>query len=121
MGTWLKCLYTIVRIFTLPVILVVLFFAPYCRKSKFWQSPVNKFISSTASYFVFLLFVFLQSSADKTGQLRGPPNTGIQNNYLTSTYRTKSNTVPLRLLTPGMLLQCTSGFCSSTSLRISGR
>ncbi|XP_043522094.1 short transient receptor potential channel 4-like [Frieseomelitta varia] len=74
MDTWMKCLFVLVRIFVLPVILVVVLVAPNSKRSKFWQSPVNKFISSTASYLVFLLFVFLQSNMDKSEQLRGPPN-----------------------------------------------
>ncbi|XP_053976585.1 short transient receptor potential channel 4-like [Hylaeus volcanicus] len=74
MGLWMKCLRVILRIFLLPLILIVIFFAPNSKWSKFWQSPVNKFLSSTASYFVFLLFCFLQSTADKSEQLRGPPN-----------------------------------------------
>ncbi|KAK1136923.1 hypothetical protein K0M31_001455 [Melipona bicolor] len=77
MNTWMKCLYVLMRIFVLPVILVVVLVAPNSKRSKFWQSPVNKFISSTASYLVFLLFVFLQSNMDKSEQLRGPPNNGI--------------------------------------------
>ncbi|KOX80705.1 Short transient receptor potential channel 5 [Melipona quadrifasciata] len=74
MNKWMKCLYVLMRIFVLPVILVVVLVAPNSKRSKFWQSPVNKFISSTASYLVFLLFVFLQSNMDKSEQLRGPPN-----------------------------------------------
>ncbi|XP_076547129.1 short transient receptor potential channel 4 isoform X2 [Osmia lignaria lignaria] len=58
----------------LPIILLIVMVAPNSKRSKFWQSPVNKFISSTASYLVFLLFVFLQSNMDKSEQLRGPPN-----------------------------------------------
>ncbi|XP_033344032.1 short transient receptor potential channel 4-like [Bombus vosnesenskii] len=74
MNPWMKSLFIIMRVFMLPVILVVVLVAPNSKRSKFWQSPVNKFISSTASYLVFLLIVFLQSNADKTEQLRGPPN-----------------------------------------------
>ncbi|KAK9303710.1 hypothetical protein QLX08_004706 [Tetragonisca angustula] len=77
MDTWMKCLFVLMRIFMLPVMLVVVLVAPNSKRSKFWQSPVNKFISSTASYLVFLLFVFLQSNMDKSEQLRGPPNNGI--------------------------------------------
>ncbi|XP_017886297.1 short transient receptor potential channel 4-like [Ceratina calcarata] len=64
------------RIVMLPVILVVFMAAPNSRWSKSWQSPVNKFISSTASYLVFLMFLFLQSNMDKSEELRGPPRTG---------------------------------------------
>ncbi|XP_012142580.2 short transient receptor potential channel 4 isoform X2 [Megachile rotundata] len=75
MPMWMKCIHVAFRIVLLPVMLVVVLFAPNSRWSKRWQSPVNKFISSTASYLVFLLVVFLQSNIDKTNQLRGPPNT----------------------------------------------
>ncbi|XP_017796288.1 PREDICTED: short transient receptor potential channel 4-like [Habropoda laboriosa] len=74
MGLWKKLLTILLRIFVLPVILIVVMVAPHSKISKFWQSPVNKFISSTASYLMFLFVVFLMSNADKSEQLRGPPN-----------------------------------------------
>ncbi|XP_061938714.1 short transient receptor potential channel 4-like [Apis cerana] len=82
MTPWMKCLIVILRMFTLFVVLVVILVAPNSKKSKFWQSPVNKFISSTASYLWFLLIVFLQSNIDKSEQLRGPPNTGASSVYV---------------------------------------
>ncbi|CAK9824240.1 Transient-receptor-potential-like protein [Anthophora retusa] len=74
MGLWKKLLTIAFRIVCLPVMFVVVLVAPNSKLSKFWQSPVNKFISSTASYLMFLLVVFLISNEDKTEQLRGPPN-----------------------------------------------
>ncbi|KAG7190878.1 hypothetical protein KM043_006939 [Ampulex compressa] len=78
MTTWRKCLSVVVRIFLLPLIVIVLFIAPNSRKAKFWQLPVNKFLSSIASYLVFLTVVFLESNADKSERLRGPPRTGYE-------------------------------------------
>lgn len=75
---WMKCLFILWRLVELPVIVVVAIFVPNSRWSKLWQTPVNKFLSSTATYLVFLVVVFYQSNADKSEQLRGPPNTGIQ-------------------------------------------
>ncbi|XP_076759027.1 short transient receptor potential channel 5 [Xylocopa sonorina] len=75
MNIWRKSLILTLRVFLLPVITIVVLVAPNSRRSKFWQSPVNKFISSIASYMVFLFVIFQQSNADKTEQLRGPPNT----------------------------------------------
>ncbi|XP_076375592.1 LOW QUALITY PROTEIN: short transient receptor potential channel 4 [Megalopta genalis] len=78
MSNWSKLVHILLRIFFLPVILVIVLFLPNSKISKFVQSPVNKFVSSIASYLLFLFVVFLQSHTDKTQQLRGPPNTGIQ-------------------------------------------
>lgn len=98
---WAKCLYVVFRIFQLPLILLVVMIAPNSKRSKFWQTPVNKFISSIASYFVFLFFVFLQSNMDKSEQLRGPPNTGIPND---------STDLEILFLDLGILPQRTYGF-----------
>ncbi|XP_066602612.1 short transient receptor potential channel 5-like [Prorops nasuta] len=76
--SWLKCLTIIPRIFLLPVIAAVVLVAPKSKRAKFWQIPVNKFLSSVASYLLFLIFVFLQSNINKNEQLRGPPNTGYE-------------------------------------------
>ncbi|XP_078032808.1 short transient receptor potential channel 4 [Augochlora pura] len=78
MSNWTKLVHILLRIFLLPGILAIVLFLPNSKISKFVQSPVNKFISSIASYLLFLFVVFLQSHTDKTQQLRGPPNTGIQ-------------------------------------------
>ncbi|XP_076301374.1 LOW QUALITY PROTEIN: short transient receptor potential channel 4 [Lasioglossum baleicum] len=78
MKNWIKWIHVMLRVVMLPVIFAIILCMPNSRYSKSYQSPVNKFISYTASYIVFLFLVFLQSSSDKTNQLRGPPNTGIQ-------------------------------------------
>jgi len=54
----------------------VILLAPNSKQAKFYEIPVNKFLSSVANYLIFLTFVFLQSRSDKIEQLRGPPNTG---------------------------------------------
>lgn len=66
----------------LPIITVIVLIAPKWRKTKHYKIPVNKFLSTCASYAVFLFFVFLQSNKDKRDQLRGPPNTGLFNNVI---------------------------------------
>lgn len=83
------------------MVLGVIFFAPKSKLSKYYQSPVNKFISSTASYLVFLLIIFLQSNMDKSEQLRGPPNTGIQTISWCTAMSKKIEPLPLRPLTSG--------------------
>ncbi|XP_076229482.1 short transient receptor potential channel 4 [Nomia melanderi] len=77
-SSWAQFGHVILRIGLLPVILVIILFAPNSKWSKWFQSPVNKFISSVASSLIFLLLVFLQSNSDKSEQFRGAPNTGIQ-------------------------------------------
>ena len=64
------------RIFALPFIAVIVLIAPKSNTAKHWQLPANKFLSTFASYAVFLIFVFLQSNQDRKEQLRGPPTTG---------------------------------------------
>ena len=71
------------RIPLLPIIVVTRIFASKTARSQKWQIPVNRFISSVASYLVFLLFVFKESNIDKNEQLRGPPNSG---NFLIPLY-----------------------------------
>ncbi|XP_014479025.1 PREDICTED: short transient receptor potential channel 4-like [Dinoponera quadriceps] len=77
-NTWLKCLSVIPQIGLLPFITFVVVFAPNSKQAKFYDIPVNKFLSSVANYLIFLTFVFLQSHSDKTEQLRGPPHTGFE-------------------------------------------
>ncbi|KAM0727282.1 Short transient receptor potential channel 5 [Formica fusca] len=77
-STWLKCLSVIPQIGMLPIVAFVELFAPNSKWAKFYEIPVNKFLSSVANYLIFLTFVFLQSRSDKTEQLRGPPDTGYE-------------------------------------------
>ena len=106
---WTKCLFIFWRIAELPVILFVATFMPNSRWSKLWQIPVNKFLTSTASYLVFLFIVFLQSNADKSEQLRGPPNTGIQSiSWRIGVWKEPIASASTSDL--GVLLQCASGF-----------
>ncbi|XP_077273858.1 short transient receptor potential channel 5 isoform X3 [Temnothorax americanus] len=77
-NTWLKCLTVIPQIGMLPIIALVVLLAPNSKRAKFYEIPINKFLSSVANYLIFLTFVFLQSRSDKTEQLRGPPNTGAR-------------------------------------------
>lgn len=72
-----KTLMIIPRILMLPIIAVIVVIAPKWKTTKYYKIPVNKFLSSCASYAVFLFFVFLQSNWDRKNQLRGPPNTGL--------------------------------------------
>lgn len=51
--------------------------APRHRLVTHWQIPLNKLITHVAAYFVFLALVFYISNQDKSGQKRGPPNTGL--------------------------------------------
>ncbi|XP_029161945.1 short transient receptor potential channel 5-like [Nylanderia fulva] len=77
-STWLKCLSMILQIGMLPIVAFIVLFAPNSKQTKFYEIPVNKFLSSVANYLIFLTFVFLQSRSDKTEQLRGPPDTGYE-------------------------------------------
>ncbi|XP_070524883.1 short transient receptor potential channel 4 isoform X1 [Cardiocondyla obscurior] len=77
-SVWLKCLAVILQIVLLPIIALIILIAPNSKQAKFYETPVNKFLSSVANYLIFLAFVFLQSCSNKVEQLRGPPNTGYE-------------------------------------------
>ncbi|XP_015127593.1 short transient receptor potential channel 4-like [Diachasma alloeum] len=66
------------RIPLLPIIAMWLLIAPNSKIAKKWQIPVNRYISSVASYLIFLVFVYLEANVDKKNQLRGPPNSGYE-------------------------------------------
>ncbi|CAB3237140.1 unnamed protein product [Arctia plantaginis] len=66
------------RVFIVPIILFVCMIAPRHRLVTHWQIPLNKLITHVAAYFVFLALVFFISNQDKSGQKRGPPNTGAE-------------------------------------------
>ncbi|XP_014599080.1 PREDICTED: short transient receptor potential channel 5-like [Polistes canadensis] len=76
--TWIQCLTVLFRIILLPLIALIILLVPNTKIAKFLSSPVNKFLHSVASYFIFLIIVFLISNTDKDMQLRGPPDTGYE-------------------------------------------
>lgn len=65
------------RIPMLPVMAVMCMFLPNHKLVKKWKTPVNKMISSVASYLIFLIILFLESNLDKRNQKRGPPDSGM--------------------------------------------
>ncbi|XP_063990042.1 short transient receptor potential channel 4-like isoform X2 [Diachasmimorpha longicaudata] len=73
-----KVLTVLQRIPLLPILAIWLLIAPQSKLAKRWQIPVNRYISSVASYLIFLVFVYLESNVDKKNQLRGPPNSGYE-------------------------------------------
>ncbi|XP_073942520.1 short transient receptor potential channel 4-like isoform X2 [Choristoneura fumiferana] len=66
------------RVFITPLILFMCVVAPRHRLVSHFQIPLNKLITHSAAYFVFLALVFYISNQDKTRQKRGPPNTGAE-------------------------------------------
>ncbi|XP_068084233.1 short transient receptor potential channel 5 [Anabrus simplex] len=74
----LKTLTVIPRICMLPIITIMCLFVPTHRLVRRWQLPINKLLSSVASYIVFLIIVFLESNLSKIEQKRGPPNSGLE-------------------------------------------
>lgn len=73
-----KMLYPLVRFFMLPVIALMCLVLPRHTLVRHWQIPLNKMMSHSAAYFSFLIIIFLQSNMDKTGQKRGPPDSGLE-------------------------------------------
>lgn len=74
----LKIVYPVISLFMLPVIAIMCLIMPRHSIVKHWQIPLNKMMSHSSSYFLFLIILFLQSNMDKTGQKRGPPNSGLE-------------------------------------------
>lgn len=66
------------RIFLLPIMCLMCLLMPKHTMVKLWRAPINKFITHNASYFVFLILIFLESNQDKVGQKRSPPDSGLE-------------------------------------------
>ncbi|RVE54343.1 hypothetical protein evm_000828 [Chilo suppressalis] len=66
------------RIFLTPIILLMCMVLPRHSLVTHWQIPLNKLITHTSAYIVFLGLVFHISNRDKTEQRRGPPDTGAE-------------------------------------------
>ncbi|XP_071453244.1 short transient receptor potential channel 1-like [Hetaerina americana] len=73
-----KALSVLPRIPMIPVIVLLWMIAPASKRVKYWSLPVNRMISSLASYLVFLVLIFLESNQNKKQQLRGPPQSGLE-------------------------------------------
>ncbi|XP_071804854.1 short transient receptor potential channel 7-like isoform X1 [Asterias amurensis] len=61
-GFMYKILFTLLIPLCLPFLAVVYWVAPNCKLSRIISTPLVKFITHTASYIVFLLFIFLGST-----------------------------------------------------------
>ncbi|KAG8238988.1 hypothetical protein J437_LFUL005045, partial [Ladona fulva] len=64
------------RIPLLPLMPFMCWIIPNSKIVNNLRSPINKLISSLASYLVFLVLIFIQSSQDK--KTEGPPHTGLE-------------------------------------------
>lgn len=73
-----KLFIVVLRAVILPIISLMCVVAPKSGWVTHWSLPVNKMISHIASYLLFLVIVFYESCRDKTNQLRGPPNSGLE-------------------------------------------
>lgn len=60
----------------LPGVAFMTLAMPFHSLTKKFAIPVNKLISHSASYVLFLVFIFLQSNLSKKGQDIGPPHSG---------------------------------------------
>lgn len=74
----IRFLYPFYRLLMLPVITVMCLVLPHHALVKHWNIPLNKMLSHNASYFLFLLLLFLESHLEKIGQKRGPPSSGLE-------------------------------------------
>lgn len=73
-----KILYPIYRICVLPFIAIMCIAIPSHPLVVHWRIPLNKMISHTAGYIVFLVLIFLESNINKLHQKRQPPNSGLE-------------------------------------------
>ncbi|XP_045470630.1 short transient receptor potential channel 4-like isoform X1 [Harmonia axyridis] len=76
--TLIKLIYPIYRIIVLPFICLMCIFIPSHPLVLHWRIPLNKMISHTAGYLVFLVIIFLESNISKENQKRKPPNSGLE-------------------------------------------
>ncbi|KAK9888542.1 hypothetical protein WA026_000789 [Henosepilachna vigintioctopunctata] len=74
--TIVKLLYPIYRIFVLPFICLLCIFIPSHPLVTHWRIPLNKMISHTAGYFLFLILIFLESNISKENQKEDLPIVG---------------------------------------------
>lgn len=77
-NSFIRFVYVATRILLLPIMALMCLVMPRHNLVKHWQIPLNKMISHNASYFVFLVLLFLQSNLDKTEQKREPPHSGLE-------------------------------------------
>ncbi|KAI0225454.1 Short transient receptor potential channel 4 [Lamellibrachia satsuma] len=68
----------VIRMVTLPVLVIVYVVAPNWEISQKLRSPVNKFISFVASYLIFLILLYTQNELDTNDPSRGPPKSGLE-------------------------------------------
>lgn len=71
-------LYPLYRLAMMPVIFIMCLVLPGHKLVKHWSIPVNKMITHTAMYMVFLVLVFLESNMNKKNQKRRPPSSGLE-------------------------------------------
>ncbi|XP_017774988.1 PREDICTED: short transient receptor potential channel 4-like [Nicrophorus vespilloides] len=74
----IRCIYPLIRLVLLPFIAILCLLMPRHSWVKHWAIPLNKMITHNASYFLFLIVLLIESNLDKTGQRRGPPNSGLE-------------------------------------------
>ncbi|XP_077485192.1 short transient receptor potential channel 4-like [Amblyomma americanum] len=73
-----KIFHFVVRFFTLPVIAVWVKLKPESTTAKHWSSPVSKYMNHFAARILFVFFVYLQITLDKSRTTRGAPSTGVE-------------------------------------------
>jgi hypothetical protein len=74
-----KMLRVLPRIVFLPLIAMIYLFCPCTKIAKSLSSPIKKFLTSTASYLLFLLVLAAHHELNRKNELRGAPNTGNYN------------------------------------------
>ncbi|XP_075225817.1 short transient receptor potential channel 4-like [Lycorma delicatula] len=73
-----KILTVFPRIIILPAIVFLCLVAPKSKLVQHYSLPINRMISHSASYLVFLILLFMQSNKDKTDQRKNIQFTGLE-------------------------------------------
>lgn len=73
-----KMVYPLIRIILLPIIAIMSIVMSKHAMVAHWNIPLNRMINHSASFFIFLLLIFLESNMEKTHQKRLPPNSGLE-------------------------------------------
>nr|CFW94253.1 Eka-Trp5 protein [Euperipatoides kanangrensis] len=69
-----QLMWVIPHIIQLPFMVLLYMFMPWTKMAERMKSPINKFLSATASYVIFLILIIIQTSHSMV--TRGPPSTG---------------------------------------------
>nr|XP_022919022.1 short transient receptor potential channel 4-like [Onthophagus taurus] len=73
-----KLFYPFFRLLLIPLVTIMCIIMPNHSLVKHYSIPLNKMLTHTASYMVFLVIIFLESNMNKKSMKRGAPDSGLE-------------------------------------------